>query len=228
MPVSTRLDPLGLDIQVLLDEIEGPTLRSAALADAAREAIADADRTNEQALGRVPPRETFVDGRKTDDISSVRPDGVVSVEYDLIEDVFAWIGEQLVKHSPIGDASDRRPGHPGLYMASHVFFADGVEIEPGAPVPVAGEYVFTNIQPYARKIERGLSDQAPDGVYQSVAQLAQRRFGNIAQIRFSYRVPAFGAINEWAQRTAMLSPGRRGVQREEWLRRQPAVVIVPR
>lgn len=228
MAVRTKLDPLGLDIQVMLAEIEGPELRSAMLADAAREAIADADGVNRQALGRVPPRETFVDGRKTDLLDGVRPDGVIQVEYDLIEDVFAYIGEQLVKHSPVGDASDRRPGHPGLYMASHVFFADGVEVEPGKPAPVASEYVFTNIQPYARKIERGLSDQAPDGVYESVAKLAQSRFGNIAQIKFSYRVPEFGAIESWASTTAMLSPGRSGVKREEWLRRQPAVVITPR
>jgi len=54
--------------------------------------------------------------------------------------------------------------------------------------------VFLNIQPYARKIERGQSSQAPDGVYQAVATLAQRRFGNVAKITFSYRTAIGGAI----------------------------------
>ena len=53
----------------------------------------------------------------------------------------------------------------------------------------AEEYVFINTQPYARKIEgtggRRMAPQAPDGVYQAVATLAQRRFGNIARITFS-------------------------------------------
>jgi hypothetical protein len=52
---------------------------------------------------------------------------------------------------------------------------------------MASRYEFVSTVPYARKIERGLSPQAPDGVYQVVAVLAQKRFGNVARIRFSYR-----------------------------------------
>ena len=51
----------------------------------------------------------------------------------------------------------------------------------------ADEYVFINTVPYARKIERGSSSQAPDGVYQAVAMLARDRFGNVARI--TYLVP---------------------------------------
>ena len=65
--------------------------------------------------------------------------------------------------------------------------------------------MFLNTQPYARKIEgyRGLggvvhrapsSPQAPDGVYQAVATLAQRKFGNVAKITFSYRTAIGGEI----------------------------------
>jgi hypothetical protein len=90
--------------------------------------------------------------------------------------------------------------------------------------------VFINTQPYARKLEKGASSQAPDGVYQSVAVLASRRFGNIAKVRFGYRVPLFGSINAWADtasaaRWAAAKSERRESLRAEWLRRQPAIII---
>jgi hypothetical protein len=52
---------------------------------------------------------------------------------------------------------------------------------------LAEEYTFINTVPYARKIERGSSRQAPDGVYQAVANLARRKFTKLAKITFSYR-----------------------------------------
>jgi hypothetical protein len=86
--------------------------------------------------------------------------------------------------------------------------------------------VFVNVQPYARKIERGESPSAPEGVYEAVATLARQRFGNVARIRFEYRVPVGGgtALEAWAGRTGQRR--RAGRQRSsEWNRRQPAIVI---
>ena len=83
----------------------------------------------------------------------------------------------------------------GRFAKSHELFADGVDTENPNIAPPAEEYVFLNTQPYARKIERGRSPQAPDGVYQAVATLAQRRFGNIARITFSYREVRGGERN---------------------------------
>jgi hypothetical protein len=51
----------------------------------------------------------------------------------------------------------------------------------------AREWVFVSVAPYARRIERGWSRQAPDGVYQAVAALARRRFGSLAMVQFTYR-----------------------------------------
>ena len=77
--------------------------------------------------------------------------------------------------------------------------------------------MFLNTQPYARKIEGDLSrepssKQAPEGVYEAVATLAQRRFGNVAMIRFSYRTPIDGAI----------AGGRMG---DRSTRRTPAIIV---
>lgn len=216
MAINTKIDPIGTTEILMLTEGMSPAERSKALAEFARSNLAAAQEINRGVLGRIPEHTTFVDNRPGASEDAVRPDGVIVYEFDLIDEVFEWIGDMLVQHAPV---------RKGDYAASFIFTADGEVYEPGALLPDADEYVFTNIQPYARKIERGLSAQAPDGVFEVVAAMASRRFGNVAKIRFSYRAPIFGAINTWASTTVMKSPYRRGVKRDEWLRRQPAIVI---
>jgi hypothetical protein len=220
MAIKTRIDVLEREVLVSFARELSAEVRSRELAQFAREELKKGQDQNRAALGRVPPHETFVDGQRSENLDRVRPEGNIVFEFDLMEDIFGWIGEMLIKHSPV---------LTGRFRQSFVFLADNKVIDPGSPVPLdANEYVFVNIQPYARKIERGLSAQAPDGVMDVVATMAQRRFGNIARIRFGYRTPLLGAINVWANQTRMASPSRRGAQRAEWLRRQPAIVITPR
>ena len=178
MAVKTRLDPIGRDFELFVSEDLGPKARSAMLATFAAETIAEASAQNKKVLGVVPPHEIFVDGREGAPLTSVKPDGTIRVEYEPVLEALAWINTQLQLHSPVLS---------GRYAKSHELFADGVDTENPNAAPPAEEYVFLNIQPYARKIERGQSSQAPDGVYQAVATLAQRRFGNVAKISFSYR-----------------------------------------
>ena len=155
------------------------------LAAFAADAIEDAKQQNKRVLGVVPPYEVYVDGREGAPLTSVQPNGTIRAEFQLVNEVLAWINTQLQMHSPV---------LTGRYAKSHELFADGIDTENPNMAPPAEEYVFLNIQPYARKIERGLSPQAPDGVYQAVATLAQRRFGNVAKITFSYRTAFGGAI----------------------------------
>jgi len=183
--VKTRLQPIGRDYEVFLSEQLGPKVRSAMLAEFAAERITEAKEHNKKVLGVVPPHEIYVDGVEGAPLSSVRPDGTIRAEFELVLEALAWINTQLQIHSPV---------LTGRYAKSHELFADGVDTENPNAAPPAEEYVFMNIQPYARKLERGLSPQAPDGVYQAVATLAQRRFGNVAQITFSYRTAIGGKI----------------------------------
>ena len=191
MKVSTRVEPIARDIALLLAEDFSPEAQSRMLAEFAEEQIAEAERTNRLALGGQVDKEVFVDGRLGAALESVRPDGVIVAEFDLVNDVVEWIGQQLVLTSP---------RLSGDYAKSHVLFADGVEIKVGGSVPAASEYIFVNTQPYARKIEAGLSSQAPDGVYQSVAVVAARRFGNVGGVLFGYRCIAAGRTNASAER----------------------------
>jgi hypothetical protein len=184
--LTTRVQPLVQDVNLMMREDLGAKGRSALLAGFALEAINDAAQQNKQALGVVPPYDIYVDGQEGAQLTSVKPDGVIRAEFHLVFDVLAWIATQLQTHSPV---------LTGRYAKSHELFADGAEVGDPDHAPPADEYVFTNIQPYARKIERGKSSQAPDGVYQAVATLAQSRFGNIAKITFSYRTVIGGERN---------------------------------
>ena len=185
MALSVRIQPISRELELFMKEDLGPKARSAMLAAFAAEAIAEAAQQNAKVLGRVPPYDVYVDGREGAPLTSVKPEGTIRAEFQLVNEALAWIATQLQMHSPV---------RTGRYAKSHELFADGVDTENPNAAPPAAEYVFLNIQPYARKIERGQSPQAPDGVYQAVATLAQRRFGNVAKITFSYRTAIGGDI----------------------------------
>lgn len=218
MSIKTRFDPIDRDVELFLTQDMDPRAASKALAAFAREQFTLADQQNTRALGRKAPHDTFVDGRASENLEAVKPDGTIVFEWQLVNDALAWIHQQLVQHSPV---------KTGRYSRSHVLLADGDEVDPTAPPLNAREFVYINDQPYSRKIERGLSNQAPDGVYQVVATLASRRFGNVARVRFGYRSILGGSIGQWAGSTSMQRRGRRmnASQRRDWLTRQPAIIV---
>lgn len=184
MVMSLKFEPINRDIQLFVSSLS-PRERSLRFAEMAAEQIADANQTNARALGgTAPPSTTYVDGQVGAPLTNVKADGgVIFTEWELVLDVLAYIATNLEKFSPV---------KTGRYQKSHVLLADGVPLNIDTPslVPqaaIAEEYIFINVVPYARKIERGLSQQAPDGVYQVVASLARRKFSKVARITFSYR-----------------------------------------
>lgn len=201
-------------------------------AKVAKQLFSEAKAQNQAVLGRVPSSTTTVDGRKGAKEETVKRRGKIEYEFDLVEqDVFDFIRDQLIKHSPVGAEADKRPGHPGLYRRSHVLFAGFDMVAPGEPIPVAEDYNFVSVVPYARKIEGipanrpPLSNQAPQGVYQVVAELAQKKFRKVANIKFFLTSVDIGDIASWAATTRMETPSRRGASRTDWLTRNPAIRI---
>lgn len=182
MPVTTRIEPIARDLAVFVNEFKSRD-RSQVLADFAQGEINDAKEINRAALGRVPIYVVHVDGRKGAPLESVRPDGVIAVEFELSTDLFQFIFDTLNRFSPVKPT--------GTYKRSNRMFADGQEFTIGQNIPPADEYVFINSVPYAKKIERGFSSQSPDGVYQATALLARARFGNIAKIMYGFRQISF-------------------------------------
>lgn len=217
-----RLSPISRDIALILDEELSSEAQRDHLAAFAREALVEAQEINRQALRYVPDHETFIDGSRRQTITGLTPASVVTFEFHLLLDVIQFVDEQLIIHSP--SKTER-------YARSHVWFADGVEFDPTVPTP-AESYIVLNAQPYSRKIERGQSSQAPEGVYQAVATLAKRRYGNVAYVGFSYASFPGGAVGKWAdtasaKHLARKVRGGRESARKDWLTRQPAIKIDP-
>jgi hypothetical protein len=187
MVIRSRIEPIDRDIDLLLNKEFSEAARSERLAEFAREQRSDADRINRSAFGYLPAADVFVDGVDGASLDRVRADGVIVFAFDLLSEMLAWIDFLLLMHSPVKS---------GRYKRSHVLFMDGVEVDPVTPHLEGRVFVYTNTQPYARKIERGLSKQAPDGVFQSVAALGAKRFGNVARFTFSYTSIAGGGRQE--------------------------------
>lgn len=188
--LTGSIDPLDLDFEVLVRETFSPKARSAVIAEFARDQLAQAQGINAQALGYVPPHTTLVDGQLGMDEDRVRPDGIIVYAFNLLPEIFAWIADQLKAHAPV---------RSGRFRDSFQFYADGALVDPLGTVSPAKEYVFLSSVPYARKIEGDASRppesrQAPHGVFQAVAALADQRFGNQALIRFSFRTPLDGQL----------------------------------
>lgn len=104
-----------------------------------------------------------------------------TIEVSFVDptEMLQFIGRTLETFSPVGPT--------GRYRRSHRLYADGREIDFDGDIPPADQYVFVNTVPYARKIERGMSSQAPEGVYQVTAALARRQFSDVARnISYSF------------------------------------------
>lgn len=229
MTVTTKIQPIDEDVRIIISDLLSPEGQSAAFASFAADALAEAEATDTQALGYTPTHKTFVDGIETEDLSRVRPDGTITFVFDLIDDMLTWIMEQLQAHAPVGLT--------GNYKASIKLYADGVEVDAAGEIPSAEQYTFLSGVAYARKIEgvagrKPESPQAPDGVFQAVASMAQQ-YGNQAKVSFAYISPADGGIVDWAktpraQNLARRIRGGNKLLHFDWLTRVPAIVVTPR
>lgn len=228
MSRGLRLNPIERDIWLELDESLSESAKATMLQDGAREALLQGETINRTALGYVPTHDTFVDGMKGASLTSAKSTSTVVFEFHLLVEVIQYVDAMLLLNSPIGE----RPKRDALrYSRNHVWFADDVVFDDPAHPPPAEQYAVLNAVPYARKIERGLSPQAPEGVYEGTATLAKRKFGQVAYIGFSYRSFPGGWVGEWAQSKGAqaIAKGRGGRSsgHEDWLTRQPAIIIDP-
>jgi hypothetical protein len=214
---------LRQELEVRLNKALSVEARKRLAAQAAERILEQTLAHNRQILKRDVGYEQYVDGKKGIPLTSVNPDnGNISFIFDLVFPMLAWIDEQLVLNSPWGD-------DPIHYARSHILLADGVEIDPSEGIPPAQEYFFVNTVPYARKIERGESSQAPDGVYEVVADQARRRFGNLAIVRFTYR-SILGPYVRLGGKSGgkAASPELRAAHKAETETRNPAILVLPR
>jgi hypothetical protein len=205
--IDSSVELIDRNIIVALTQELSPAGQSAALAAFAQEQLDSATEADAKVLGDVPDHETFV-GSATDDLSRVRPDGVIVFDFDILTLVVRWIEDQLITHSPV---------RTGRYQQSHRVFVDGAEVDVAGTI--AGdvkEIVFAPLVSYARRIEAGWSKQTPDGVYQVIAAMARQQFHGSIDISFGYREIA--GVEETA-------PERQARPHAPRDLRQPAIII---
>ena len=185
--ITATIEGGDLDIAALIEEELSPTALIAELAAFAREQLAEAEKINADALGFTPQHAVEVDGVAGVSEDRVRPDGVIVYTFDPMPDVFGWIAAELEAFAPV---------RSGRFRRSFAFFVDGILTDITGEIPEGREFVFMSSVPYAGKIEgehkSPESHQAPDGVFEAVAALAQMRFPQL-DISFSYRAP-FGDL----------------------------------
>lgn len=203
--MGTELANFARDLRITL----APTTRSRDIAAVARTTLAAAQIAHRIALGRSPSYRTWVDGRFGGALDTVKPSGgKIEIEFDLVDTgIVRWIAEMLRQFSPV---------LTGAYRDSHVLLADGAEVDPFGRIPQAKLYEFISTAIYAAKIERELSPQRPDGVYQAVALLAARRSN--MDIRFAYGTRSDAVIPKQKF-------GRFADSGKNWTGKQPIITV---
>lgn len=192
MIVAAKIDSLdGWLAGIERDDLSDKAVATS-LADFAREGIASARQHNRRALGYEPRSTIRVDGRAGVPLDSVKRE--IVAEFELVGAALRQIAEMLVAASPVVS---------GAYLKGHRLYADGreVNVPTAGDVPAAAEYVFTNLVPYARRIEIGRRAdgrwfvlQVPPRVYERVAKAARSRFGNLLSIAYGFKAPIGGTI----------------------------------
>ncbi len=227
MALSIKIDPVEKFTAVDVRDDISDSEQRAAVAAFVQDGISAAKEQNRSVLGRVPPYTVTVDGREGASLDSVNPDGGnITVEFELIGGVLAWIAQTLLDRSPIVS---------GDYRRGHTLFADGVEVDAFGDIPSASQYVFTNSVPYTRKIEIGVTErdtpfvvQVENKIYERTAKDAKDKFGNSAKIRFTYQSLQGGAVGKWAASASaqrLASRFKRRTKSTEWLTNQPAIIV---
>lgn len=183
MGITSKFDALdSLKILGDLGFLTGAE-KSAALASFATVEIAAADAINASAMGRKVPYTTFVDGSESRNFAAVRPDGTIVAEWELGVELVRWIYDALQNKAPV---------LKGDYKKSITIFADESAVSSPEACSGAEQVVIMSTVPYARKLEgvsgkKHMSSQAPDGVFQVIAAMAKKRFGNQAKISYTFR-----------------------------------------
>lgn len=223
--IVAKVDTLDRDIDVLLEDMTPQGAKKAFVAIARQErdrAVAQ----NTRALGRKPTYTTSVNGHIGAHEDRVTLPGTIIYEFDIATQMVAEIVGLLKKHSPV---------FKGRYRESFAVFVDGTEVaDPMLATADYQEVVILSTVAYARKIERGLSKQTPNGVFQVVAAMASRKYSAIASIKFSYGSPLSPSsthLEAWARKTGQTRErfarggNKAEFDRGEWNRRQPAIQI---
>lgn len=161
--------------------------------------VADQERARAVAEGLDPNPVIVTDNVRDRAPSDVKPYGkIVFVAQPNMAEAVLWALGQLVEKSPVG------PGRNGHYKDDHVVMVNGAAVVGNLRVALArlgsGDRVqIVNPRIYARRLEgatasartgraarKGISRQAPNGIYRVVQRLVVQRYSKSLFIDFKY------------------------------------------
>lgn len=144
------------------------------------EVAKQARRKVERQQGRHPTV-TVVDGRRDVSERTVKENGQIVYLFDSVGMASDFTINELRQIAPVDE---------GDFQSGFVTLVNGVEGDPKTAPPGA-EIVIIDREPYSRRLERGWSLQAPNGVFEVTAKLVKRRL-KMVNVKFDY-VPLVGA-----------------------------------
>lgn len=122
-----------------------------------------------------PTYDTYVNGRKGADESTVVPPGPILYEFSYWEPIIQFALAELNKRSPV---------KTGRYQGSHVVMIGSQVVSPSTQISSDEEVIIVNTQPYSRKIEVGhMRMSVQDGVYEDIRKKVQSQFGRAVKVR---------------------------------------------
>lgn len=188
--------------------------------EATRKLLIDTAKREHHSVMESDPRpssfQRFVDGREGASEEDVKANGVIAYHYPRIENVVQYAFEVLFDLSPV---------LTGAYRGAHTLFIDGRAASDMKGWQPGQEVSISNPLPYSRKIEVGrmkMTVPGTDHVYQQARRKIMARWGNVANIGFTYR----GIVEGFNVNPLTAPKGRKPHNRAE--NRFPALIITER
>lgn len=169
---------------------------------------------NKRIMGVDPQVRQIVDGILGKSLEAVNQNGVVVWQWGIHLQIIDEAYTLILYHSPI-EQVETDPIH---YKDYHKLLVNGQEVHPPVEIGVNDVVKITNLLPYARRIERGWSPQAPDGVYALVAEILREKYGKLFDIEFDYE-DYFGGTH---------IPGKEWKPKKLSQIRYPTLIIAPK
>lgn len=189
-----RLTAFSRQVQLFNDQLQGE-FRRQALVTLAKTSLAEAEAHNAAILGRKPAHTTIVDGRQNAAEATVKPGGTIVYLFEVgaasLEGAIDQAFRLLIQQAPY--RSKRSGANPAThYRDVFLLFQNGdrrdfADLGRAVTFAPADEIWITNLQPYSRKLERGWSDQAPNGIFEVVTAVLRAKYGSVLNVKFSYR-----------------------------------------
>ncbi len=190
--MALRLQSVDREVKLFLSDLEGPVRRQY-LKETAAEIFGEARAHNAALLGYRAREELVTDQTPDKPPEDMAVGGFSTTTFDIAADVIAFTMELARRLSPRSGLNTKSQDE--TYAFGHIAIVDGAVLE--APYITRGfnEAIIVNARPYARKIERGLSRQRPNGVYEALLlPTVRKRYGNLFNVRFLFRrVPGAAA-----------------------------------